>query len=145
MTLLTSHFTLSELTRSSTAERLGIDNTVPPIILPHLRVTAEGLEQIRALLGFPLHVGSGYRCAALNTAVGGARESAHMDGYAADFVCPAFGDPRSIVKAIEASDIQFDKCIQEGTWAHISFAPTLRRELLTAHFGPAGTTYAQGV
>lgn len=145
MTLLTDHFTLTELTRSNAAERLGIDNTVPPVILPRLLVLATGLEQIRALLGFPLQVDSGYRCAALNVAIGGARESAHMDGYAADFVCPAFGDPFSIVKAIEASSIQFDKCIHEGTWVHISFAPTLRRVLLTAHFGSADTTYTQGV
>lgn len=141
---LTDHFTLAELMRSSVAERKGIDNSVPDRLLPHLFILAVGLEQVRALLGFPLHIDSGYRCPALNAAVGGAKQSAHMDGFAADFICPAFGDPLSIVKAIEASDIKFDKCIQEGTWVHISFAPAMRRELLTAHFGPNGTTYTQG-
>lgn len=141
---LTDHFTLAELMRSSVAERKGIDNSVPDRLLPHLFILAVGLEQVRALLGFPLHIDSGYRCPALNAAVGGAKQSAHMDGFAADFICPAFGDPLSIVKAIEASDIKFDKCIQEGTWVHISFAPAMRREILTAHFGDQGTTYTQG-
>ena len=143
---LTDHFTLDELTRSSTATRLGIDNSVPQIMIPRLFVLASGLEQVRELLGFPLHIDSGWRCQALNAAVGGARDSAHMQGYAADFVCPAFGDPLSIVKSIEASDITFDQCIQEGgAWVHISFNPMQRRELLTAHFGAQGVTYRVGV
>lgn len=142
---LSDHFTLEELTFSSTAQRLGIDNTPAPEIAAHLTTLAAGLEKVRALLGGPMRIDSGYRCPALNTAVGGAKASAHLEGYAADFVCPSFGTPLQIVKAIEASDIQFDKCIQEGTWVHISFAPDARRILLTAHFGPNGTTYTQGV
>ena len=143
---LTDHFTLDELTRSSTATRLGIDNTPPAEILPRLNVLAHGLEQVRELLGFPLHIDSAYRCPVLNAEVKGARNSAHTHGYAADFVCPAFGDPRSIVKAIEASGIKFDQCIQEGgAWVHISFDPMLRGQLLTAHFGPQGTVYSAGV
>ena len=68
-----------------------------------------------------------------------------MAGYAADFVCPDFGSPLKIVKALAATGIQFDKLIQEGTWVHISFAPEARRQLLTAHFGPNGTSYTAGV
>lgn len=142
---LTDHFTLEELTRSSKAERFGINNSVPALILPRLNVLAHGLEDVRALLGFPLHIDSGYRCPALNAAVGGAKDSAHMAGYAADFVCDPFGDALSIVTAIEASDIKFDQCIQEGSWVHISFDPRLRCRVLTAHFSYAGTTYTVGV
>jgi hypothetical protein len=144
VTSLTDHFTLDELTRSSTAERMGIDNTVPDALLSHLFVLAVGLEQVRALLGFPLYIDSGYRCPMLNAVVGGAKQSAHMEGYAADFICPAFGDPLSIVKALEASGIKFDKCIQEGNWVHISFDPAMRQQILTAHFGDQGTTYTVG-
>lgn len=141
---LTDHFTLEELTFSSTAQRLGIDNTPSLETVAKLTRTAMGLEQIRALLGAPMHIDSGYRCPALNKAVGGAATSAHMDGMAADFICPSFGDPLSIVKAIEASGIDFDQCIQEGTWVHVSFAPTMRRQILTAHFSDNGATYTQG-
>jgi hypothetical protein len=129
MTQLTPHFSLEELT--ATAHR-GIDNTPPAPILPHLQTLAEGLEQVRALLGHPLHINSGYRSPALNSEVGGAKNSAHMSGYAADFICPAFGDPLAICKAIAASQIQFNQIIQEGTWTHLSFAPPLtRRSILT--------------
>lgn len=141
---LTDHFTLEELTFSSTAERQGIVNDAQPDIIEHLTVLAQGLEQVRTLLGAPMHIDSGYRCPALNAAVGGAKDSAHMQGFAADFICPDFGAPIDIVHAIVASDIKFDQCIQEGNWVHISFAPTMRGETLTAHFGPGGTTYTHG-
>jgi hypothetical protein len=142
---LTEHFALDELTFSSTAQRLGIDNTAGPTIAAHLTVLAGGLEHVRALLGAPMHIDSGYRCPELNKAVGGVPASAHVDGYAADFICPGFGAPIDIARAIVASGIAFDQCIQEGTWVHISFDPRLRREALTASFGPAGATYKAGV
>lgn len=142
---LTEHFSLEELTRSSKAERFGIDNTCSALIVARLNVLAHGLEDVRALLGFPLHIDSGYRSPALNAAVGGAKDSAHMDGYAADFICDPFGDALSIVKAIKSSGIKFDQCIQEGSWTHISFDPRLRCCILTAHFSYAGTTYTVGV
>lgn len=142
--MLSLHFSLEELTRSSTAVRLGIDNTPTDEIIEHLKVAADGMEQVRAILGSQIHVDSGYRCEALNAAVKGAKTSAHMEGYAVDFVCPGFGTPLEIVHLIEKSTIAFDQCIQEGTWVHISFDPQLRRRVLTAHFGAEGTTYTQG-
>lgn len=144
---LSDHFSLAELVASSTATRLGIDNTPSPQIVAALGVTAAGLEQVRSLLGGqPMHIDSGYRCPALNAAVRGAKNSAHMSGFAADFVCPSFGTPIEIVRAIQASNLQFDQCIVEcNAWVHISFAPDMRRQVLTAHFGPGGTTYTQGV
>jgi zinc D-Ala-D-Ala carboxypeptidase len=141
---LTDHFSLPELTFSSTAVRLGIDNSPSDEIVAHLRVLARGLERVRALLGHPMHIDSGYRCEALNAAVNGSKTSAHMQGYAADFICPAYGDPLRIVQAITRSSLAFDQCIQEGTWVHISFDPRMRKEVLTAHFGAGGTTYTAG-
>ena len=146
MTNLSEHFTLEELTFSATAPRKQIDNTPPAEVLENMKRLAAGLEEVRAALGNkPMRINSGYRSPKLNRAVGGARLSAHMAGYAADFVCPDFGSPLKIVKALAATGIQFDKLIQEGTWVHISFAPEARRQLLTAHFGPNGTSYTAGV
>ena len=146
MTKLSEHFTLEELTFSSTAQRKQIDNKPPAEVLENMKRLAAGLEEVRAALGNkPMRINSGYRSPRLNRAVGGARLSAHMAGYAADFVCPDFGSPLKIVKALAATGIQFDKLIQEGTWVHISFAPEARRQLLTAHFGPNGTSYTAGV
>lgn len=146
MTKLSEHFTLEELTFSATAQRKQIDNNPPAEVLENMKRLAAGLEEVRAALGNkPMRINSGYRSPKLNRAVGGARLSAHMAGYAADFVCPEFGSPLKIVKALAATGIQFDKLIQEGTWVHISFAPEARRQLLTAHFGPNGTSYTAGV
>lgn len=142
---LTPHFTFEELTFSSTAVRNELVNKPSEKILANMQVLAAGLEQVRELLGFAMHINSGYRCPALNQIIGGAKRSAHIDGWAADFICPGFGTPLEIVKALEASSIQFDKCIQEGTWVHISFDPRARRQMLTAHFTETGTVYTQGV
>lgn len=130
---LSEHFTLAEFVESQTAARKGIDNTPPPHVLENLRILAAGLESVRALLGDrPIRISSGYRCPALNTVVGGARQSAHMDGLAADFTCPGFGLPLSVCAAIAASPLRFDQLILEfDAWTHLSFAPALRREILT--------------
>ena len=103
MTQLTIHFSLEELTCSDTAVRLGIDNTPSDEVMANLNILAQGLEQVRTLLSLnnrPILISSGYRCSALNEALHGASNSAHMDGYAADFICPDFGTPLDIVKKI---------------------------------------------
>jgi len=142
---LTDHFVLAELTFSNTAQADGIDNTPDQNTIAHLTILAMGLEKVRALLGAPMNISSGYRCPALNRAVGGVPDSAHIDGYAADFVCPSFGTPADIARAIVASGLVFDQCIQEGTWVHISFDPRARQQALTATFGAGGARYSEGV
>ena len=144
-TRLSRHFTLEELTFSQTAIRQGIDNKPSLEAVAHLTRLAYCLEQVRALLGGPVRITSGYRSPGLNAVVGGAKNSAHLSGYAADFVCPSFGTPLEIVKAIAASGIKFDQCIQEGMWVHISFDPAMRREVLTAHFHNGEAYYTEGV
>lgn len=145
MTQLTEHFSLDELTASSTAARLGIGNVPGLEIIAHLSTLSVGLEKIRSLLGSPLHIDSGYRSPMLNAAVNGAKDSAHMTGYAADFTCEQFGSPLQIVRKIQDAGIPVDQCIQEGTWVHVSFDPRMRNQFLTAHFGAGGTTYTNGV
>jgi putative chitinase len=143
---LTDHFSWDEAVFSSTALRLGIKNDIPATLSDNVFAAANGMEAVRALLGQPVHVDSWYRCAELNHAVGGASASAHMLGYAVDFTCGAFGTPLEICKAIAASDIRFDKCIQEGQWVHISFDPKASRMLMTAHFDANGKpTYTGGL
>lgn len=142
---LSAHFTLAELIASDTAIRKGIDNTPPADVLARLGVLAEGLERVRAVLAVPMHINSGYRCPALNRAIGSAPGSAHVKGDAADFVAPDFGNPRAVAKAIAESGIAFDQLIQEGAWVHISFAPAMRREVLTAEFTNGLATYSRGL
>jgi hypothetical protein len=131
---LTPNFSLEQLIRSETAERERIDNTPAPEIVPNLRLLAQGLEQVRALTGFPLEISSAYRCAELNSRVGGAKTSQHTRGQAADFTCDEFGPPLDIIKAIRVSDIDFDQCILEyARWVHISFSAAPRGKVLTIY------------
>jgi SH3-like domain-containing protein len=91
-------------------------------------------------------IDSGYRSPALNVIIGGVASSAHISGYAADFICPTYGTPLEIVKEIASWDgFDFDQIIQEGTWVHISVAPTMRRQVLTATFTDGVASYQKGI
>jgi zinc D-Ala-D-Ala carboxypeptidase len=129
---LSKHFTLAEFTFSETASRLNIYNEPNPMLYSSLRRTAEGLEQVRTLLGdLPIRVTSAYRCDKLNTAVGSKPTSQHVHGHAVDFQCTAYGPPAKIVETIAASDIGFDQLINEfNSWVHISFVAAPRRQVL---------------
>ncbi len=123
---LTQHFTLEEFTRSGKAAELGLDNTPPPELLPRLILTAELLERIRATLGVPVTVTSGYRSPKVNLAVGSSSGSDHPHGYAADIVAPAFGTPYEVARALAplVSTLGIGQIILEGIkgkrWVHVS-------------------------
>ena len=147
---LSPHFSLSEFTHSQTATRLGLRNEPLSAELANLRRLADVLEDVRrALGGVPIIISSGYRSPAVNNAVGGARNSAHLTGRAADFTAPRFGPPKRICQRIIDAGIVFDQLIDERGWVHLGIAPQgvePRREVLTAFFA-AGvpTRYAKGL
>ena len=134
---LSEHFDLSEFTASDTAARLGIDNTPSDIPLYFLHKLAQTMEEVRSLLGKPIHITSGYRCPALNAAVGSKPSSSHVQGMACDFRCPEFGTILDVIHAIQKSNIDFDQLILEffdggaNGWVHIGIAPAMRKQLLT--------------
>jgi zinc D-Ala-D-Ala carboxypeptidase len=144
---LSPNFTLDQLIRSGTAARLSIDNRPGPEELANLRRLAGALDAVLALLGRPLSINSGYRCAALNAAVGGAPGSRHTMGLAADFTCAAFGDPLAVARAIAETALPFDQLIHEyGRWVHLGLAPVAtdtRRQTLT--ICSAATGYVDGL
>lgn len=131
--MLSPHFALAEFTASETAARRGIDNTPSPAIIEHLKMTAELLEDVRVILRAPILITSGYRCTALNAAIGGAANSAHIEGRAADFICPGFGDPLAVCRRLSGTPgIDFDQLIYEfGDWTHIAWADDCRMQCLT--------------
>ena len=143
---LTVDFHLSEFLHSEKAVRLGIDNTPDANVLGAIRnFLAPGMQEVRDLIGAPINISSGYRSPQVNAAVGGARNSQHIQGLAADFTAPFFGTPIQIARAIAASSIQFDQLIQEGTWVHISFSAKPRRSVLTAKFTNGVASYLPGL
>ncbi len=104
-----------------TAQR-GLDNTPPLVVIPSLvMVFNEQMEQVRELLGCPIHVNSGFRSVEVNAAVGGVSSSQHCKGQAVDFVPMKEIGLKEAYDAIVASDIVFDQLIFEfGSWIHIS-------------------------
>ena len=142
---LSKNFSLAELTASQVATRKGIDNAPAPAIVANLTRLAALLEQVRALVGGPITVSSGYRSPALNKAVSGAANSAHVLGLAAD-ISTAKLTPKALALLIWQSGIIFDQLIYEGTWVHIALsAGAPRRQVLTAKFAGGGVTYVAGI
>lgn len=143
---LTEHFTLEEFTRSNIASRLRIDNRVPDELMANIQLTANKLELVRKVLGFPIMITSGYRCPLLNARVGGVSTSAHIKGLAVDFHC-AYGTPKEICQRLIDTGVQFDKLIQEhNQWVHIGFSPNYNRQIvLTAIKNSGKTVYVNGL
>ena len=131
---LSPNFTLDEFTRSSTAERHGIENEPNIQQIAHLVNTAKNMELVRAYLQKPIIVDSAFRCTQLNMIVGGSEHSAHLTGDAVDFICPAYNIPDIIFLVLKDSGIKYDQLICEGSWIHISFAETMRQQNLITRF-----------
>ena len=143
---LSKNFKLNEFTASQTATRKGIDNTQAAPIIERLRMLANTMEQVRSLLGDnSIRISSGYRCLALNRAIGSGDSSAHVQGYAVDFTCPNFGTPKEVANKIAESAIKYDQIIFEQNWVHLSVDPRNRRDVLTAHFKGGKATYTKGI
>jgi zinc D-Ala-D-Ala carboxypeptidase len=130
---LTTNFDLAEFTVSQTAARFGMDNNPPADVMVNLLELAGALEIVRARLGFPIVISSGYRSPDLNKAVGGAPNSAHVLGWAADITCPGFGNPLQVARAIaQIPGFRYDQVIHEfGAWCHLSVDPRYRMQTLT--------------
>ena len=90
---LSKNLSLSECTKSNTANRLGI-NTTPDDewIVENLKGIAEEVFQpIRNAFKCHIYVSSGYRSEELNRAIGGSIRSQHVQGRALDLDADVFG------------------------------------------------------
>lgn len=141
---LSPHFSLAELTRTGT----GIANEPAPSQVAALTsLCLHVLEPIRALLGVPLRVTSGFRSSAVNTTIKGAAGSQHLKGEAADFV-PVGMDVETAMGRIAASKLPVDQLIvyPRGGFIHVSHASqrVQRNELLrSAAPGGSGGPYSR--
>lgn len=128
------YFTIAELCASSTATAKGIDNTPTPGITQNLeRLVANVLDPLREAWGKPIVVTSGYRCPELNKAVGGAKNSHHMQGMAADISTGNKVDNRRMFQKILDLGLPFTQLIDEKgfSWIHVSYdTSNLKRQVL---------------
>ena len=129
------YFTMKELTKSSTSDKLGIDNTPTPeasVALSNL--VTHVLDPLRAMYGEPITVNSGYRCPKLNAAVGGAKTSQHMRGEAADITAGSKTENKKLFELIR-DNLPFDQLIDESnySWMHVSYVSTSknRKQILS--------------
>ena len=126
---LSKNLSLAEVTKSTTANRLGIDNTPDDWVTANLQKTAEHIFQpLRDAFKCPIYVSSGYRSAELNTAIGGSKRSQHVEGRALDLDADVFGRCTNgeIFRWI-LNNLTFDQLIWEfgdqdnPDWVHVSF------------------------
>jgi zinc D-Ala-D-Ala carboxypeptidase len=147
---LSVHFNLADLTRSDTATRHGIDNTPGPAEVENLRALANNvLDWVATFFGRDkVIINSGYRGPGLNAIIGGSKNSQHCKGQAADI--EVVGVSNYALANWIATNLKFDQLILEfhkaeeptSGWVHVSWAPTLRREILRTR---DGKTYHRGL
>ncbi len=130
------YFTINELTKSSTAQRLHIDNNPTQEVKDNLNALIDNvLDPLRELYGKPIIVNSGYRSFKLNKAVGGAKNSQHLVGQASDIrtVQNTKESNKQLFELIKNSKLPFDQLINEYdyNWVHVSYSPRNRRQILT--------------
>lgn len=128
------HFTIEEMTESSTAKAKDIDNTPSQEILAKLQKLIEAiLDPLREWYGKPIRVNSGYRCDALNKVVGSkANNSQHLYGEAADITAGSKEENKKLFEYIK-DNLPFDQLINESdfSWIHVSYREgRLRKQVL---------------
>ena len=116
---ITKNFTLTELTTTNT----GIANK-PNRQETRALITLCGkvLQPARDLFGEAIRVNSGYRSYAVNRAVGGAKNSQHMRGEAADITVHSKERNKKLFELIR-DNLSFDQLINERdySWIHVSY------------------------
>ena len=126
---LTRNFSLSELTKSDTAIRKGINNNPNAEQVEKLKALCENiLQPIRDHFG-RVKVTSGFRSEALCLAIGSSRNSQHAKAEAADFECIGV-DNAELADWIH-KNLPYDQLILEyytpgepnSGWIHCSYIP----------------------
>ena len=151
---LAKKFTLNELIKSSTADRMGIDNWPQDdkVLVNLTNVSNHILQPVRDEFG-AVRVNSGFRGPELNKAVGGSSKSQHCHGEAADFECSRVGN-YTLAKWI-SENLEFDQLILEfytkgkpsSGWVHCSYKTDgeNRGKVMTALRVNGKTEYKEGL
>ena len=146
---LSENFSLSELTKSQTAERKGIDNTPSAEHQENLKsLCTNVLQRVRDHFGQVVTISSGYRSPELCVAIGSKTTSQHAKGEAADF--EIFGVSNKELADWIHYNTQYDQLILEywkesdpnSGWVHCSYSQGKnRRQYLRAYKDEGKTKY----
>ena len=145
---LTRNFTLSELTKSDTAIRKGINNNPSAEQIEKLKSLCENiLQPVRDHFG-RVKITSGFRSEELCLAIGSSARSQHAKAEAADFECPGV-DNAELADWIH-KNLSYDQLILEfytpgepnSGWIHCSWIEgTPRASRLWAYRSDGKTKY----
>ena len=136
---LSKHFTLAELTRTSS----GLPNEpASSQVIESLRtICTHILEPVRAHFDRPVMIHSGYRSLAVNTAVGGSPSSDHLLGEAVDFHVSGFTVYEAAIWISENLDYHqvilenFVPGIKTSGWVHCAYRRVNKDQRLTKFKG----------
>ena len=150
---LTKNFTLSEMTKSDTALRLGLENEPDEQQLAALQTLCEKvLQPIRDYFGMGVKVNSALRTLSVNRAVGSSDNSHHVRGMAADIEIPSIPNAELAEWIVENLDFTqvilefYTPGIPDSGWVHVSYVPEdLRKQVLTAMKENGKTVYKPGL
>lgn len=118
------YFSINELSRSTTATTRGINNTPTDVATKNLELLVNKiLDPLREAWGNPIYISSGYRSASLNKIVGGAKNSQHLAGKAADISTGSVSGNIKLFNLAKQLQLPFDQLIDEHgyKWIHISY------------------------
>ena len=125
---ISKHISYKEGVRSTTADRLGIDNKPGQVELINMEVIAERIfEPLREWVGGPIRINSFYRSPKLNKAIGGSKRSQHIEGRAMDIDDTYGHKTNAEMFNFIKQNLDFDQMIWEfGTddnpnWVHVSY------------------------
>ena len=143
---LSRNFTLSELIKSDTAIRKGINNNPNAEQIEKLKALCENiLQPVRDHFG-RVKVTSGFRSVELCTAIGSSANSQHAKAEAADFECPGV-DNAELADWIH-KNLPYDQLILEfytpgepnSGWIHCSYTEGTPRASFLHAFRSEGKT-----
>ncbi len=127
---LSPHFTFEELTRTSKIPYKLLNPLLGKEYLNNLIILSNYLlEPVRAILGTPLIITSGYRCHGLNEQVGGSKKSQHLNGSAVDFIIKdkKLSLENVFTKLKDSSPfLHYGQLILERNWIHLSLGVPFR-------------------
>lgn len=123
-------FTIGEMCRSDAAALKGIKNEPTMAVKINLNKLIDNvLDPLRSAYRKPIYVNSGYRCRTLNDLVGGAKNSQHMVGRAADITGGSKEENKKLFELVQSLGLEFDQLIDEKdySWIHVSYNEDFNR------------------
>jgi zinc D-Ala-D-Ala carboxypeptidase len=146
-TKLSNNFSIREFTKSQTAKRKNIDNSIQDekIFQSLIKLCQNIVQPIREHYKIPFSPNSGYRCPALNKAIGGSATSQHCLGQAVDIEIPTV-DNMNLFNFVK-ENLDYDQIILEyydgvnpsSGWVHISYVSSEDNRKIAMTFD--GSTY----